>query len=562
MKEIKKFGTWLDENKFDNKFTLTEAKKTAPKAENPKIANTVASASKNAEYFKKLDQAIGISGKIPNEHEALEILKKGEAEFIPAYWNESKGQISIPNAHIDTALDQFLKAGFDCESASGSLRVTFEDGKYIDLHVTGKDITLASGKGDGTTAASQFLVPETPAQESMTAAILQAKAENAKIDGQLPRCVIEFLGEKKAKKLNAFARWLLSSNPALNTGLCKYIDFQVPEDKIEEFQVELANFMFSGNQPWFNSFNKLYESQILQEIASVFKNGVQNWKAAKFCHFWNKIGGKTYRGSWVEDYLSVGRAGSPSKDTVDKSDIFLCFNLPVASRIAQDLLKTKTKEEYIQKMNGYINEKSFIGISLKKISGQVNLSAVNFKTATTAVGDNINDDKKICFKFLKPGDKGNTFALVNARLKPPEKATAVSCEIRVPFTNGHSHDVHMPDDAELIVAVRSNSSRFGSITVEGRFVRTQAQLGKMGDPLMKYFKYSPADELKKLVTPKDSPEKICKAYIKVANDILHLFQSNEEAFYRILADGVGYPLQIGKNKNNVIINSAPYIKIY
>ena len=84
----------------------------------------------------------------------------------------------------------------------------------------------------------------------------------------------------------------------------------------------------------------------------------------------------------------------------------------------------------------------------------------------------------------------------------------------------------------------------------------------MGDPLLKYFKYSPSDELKKLVTPKDSPEKISKAYIKVANDILHLFKSNEEVFYRILADGVGYPLQLGKNKNNVIINSAPYIKIY
>ena len=90
MKAIKKFGEWLVENNFDNKFTLTEAEKTAPKAENPKIANTVASASKNSEYFKKLDQAIGIGGKIPNEHEALEILKKGEAEFIPAYWNESQ----------------------------------------------------------------------------------------------------------------------------------------------------------------------------------------------------------------------------------------------------------------------------------------------------------------------------------------------------------------------------------------------------------------------------------------------------------------------------------------
>jgi len=548
------FSSWLNSKGIDTKFSLNEA------VDSNKIANTTVGAGKNPEYFRILDKAIGINGKIPNEHEAQELLKNG-VELIPAYWNESKGQISIPKVFVDAVIKQLLKKKLDCESANGSLRVIFNDGKYIDLHITGKKIELATGKGD-VSASKQFLVPETPAQESITASILQAKADKVKMGGTIPECVVKFLGEKKVKGLNDFAKWILSSDPTKNTGLCKYIDFQVPDGMVEEFQTELANFMFGGNQPWFKSFNKLYESSILQEISSVFKNGVSNWTAAKFCHFWNRIGGKTFRGSWIDSYLNEGRCGEPSKDTVDKSDIFLCFNLGEAQRVVTDLMRTETREEYFTKMNTYINEKSFIGISLKKISGEVNLSAVNFKTATTAVGDNINDAKKICFKFIKPGDKGNTLNLQAAKIRPAADPNAVTYEIRVPFNVKHAHDVHMSDGTELIVAIRSNGSRFGAITVEGKFTGASAQLGKMVDPIKNRFNYSPSNALKSRIKPTDSKEKVARGYKSVADELLRLFTSDEETFYKILADGVGYPLQIGKNKNNVIINSAPYIKIY
>jgi hypothetical protein len=59
-----------------------------------------------------------------------------------------------------------------------------------------------------------------------------------------------------------------------------------------------------------------------------------------------------------------------------------------------------------------------------------------------------------------------------------------------------------------------------------------------------------------------SQQEVAAAYRSIAEDIINMFQQNEVVVYQILAQGIGYPIQVGKDPANVKIDSAPYIKIY
>ena len=570
------FGEWLNAKRIDTSIVLDEAntkkapaKKPAakkPETSNKKIPSTEKGIADNSDFFGKLAKVIGTEGKFLPAEAARQKLKDGYDGIIPVFINpgSTTSKLYISKKYANEVKDKLDDAGYETEIIGGStLAVKDEEGYYTEIHVGGNEIKIEVGKGEGSgSAIEKYLMPRTPSQECMIAAILQAKAENAiKDPGDVPECVKNFLGEKEIKKLSGFGRWILSSNPVTHTGLCFYDCFRVPDDDVESFQIELANFLFKSADNWYKSFEKLYNSNILQEISSVFKNGVSNWKQALFMHFWRYFHGQDMRDTWVDQYLNNNRCGA-KKDNVDKADIFLCFNPKTAQKIVQDLMTTKTREEYFEKMTRYINEKSFIGISLKKIGKTVTLSAVNFKTYTNATGSNINDEKKVFLKYMKSGDKNNTLDITGAYIKPSTSDTNVTFEIVVPFNAGHAHDLHMPDNACMLVTVRSNGSNVGKITVEAKFKNAAAALGKMVEPLKEFFNYSPTEELSKRIDPRMPIQKISAGYRSVAQDLINLFKADEYKLYQVLAQGIGYPIQLGKDKNNIIVDSAPYIKIY
>lgn len=567
------FSDWLNAKQIDTSIVLDEAaakkpaKKAAPTSASNKLPSTEKSVEKNSDFFGELAKVIGTEGQFLTSGAARQKLKDGYDGIIPVFINGEgtpQAKLYISKAYANEVKDKLDDAGYETEIIGGAvLAVKSADGTETEIHIGKNEIKLEVGKGSGSgSAIEKYLVPATPTQESIIASILQAKAENSVKDpGDVPECVKNFLGEKVVKKLSAFGRWLLSSNPVTHTGVCYYDSFRVPDDDVEGFQIELAHFLFNGTETWYKSFEKLYNSNILQEISSVFKNGVSNWKQALFLHFWRYFHGQDLRDTWVDHYLNDGRCGVV-KDNVDKADIFLCFNPKTAQKIVQDLLTTKTRQEYFDKMTRYINDKSFIGISLKKIGSSVTLSAVNFKTYTNATGDNINPEKKVLLKFFKPGDKNNTLNIAGAKIMPSTSDENVTYTIEVPFNPKHAHDLHMPDNSCMLITVRSNGSSFGKITVEAKFKNAAAQLGKLVVPLKIFFNYSPTDALKNRAKPRMSPQEVAAAYRSIAEDIIGMFQQKEEAVYQMLAQGIGYPIQVGKDPSNVKIDSAPYIKIY
>lgn len=548
----------------------------AGKDENSKkvISSTAVGMQKNKEFFDELANVIGIDGKFPLASEARQMLANGKIKDgkVRVFINDdnSTNRLYISRVYKDEITKTLEDAGYEVEPSGNDVKITSSTGDSTVVHCGGIVLKAKSGADAGAKAAiSKYLIPRTAAQESMIAAILQVLAEGGVrlTDEEIPEHVASFLGEKVISKLTDFGKWLLVSDPVAKTGICEYVNFQVPEDDVENFQIELADFLFNGSDSWYKSFDKLYTSNILSEISDVFTNSISRgeWRRALFLHFWRFYEGKDLRQSLVNDYLNNARCGS-QKDTIDKADIFLAFNMNAANKIIKDLMSTKTKEEYFQKMTSYINAKKFIGISLKKISGDVTLAAVNFKTETNAVGDNINPEKKVFLRFISQGNPNNTLSVSEAVIKESDTSEKVTYVIEIPFNEGHAKDLHVSDNTRLQIYVRSNKSTFGAITVEAKFTNASANLGKIVSAIKEYWKYDTTAELSKKLKdagPNLSKQEVSSKYKEVAQEILEKFKNDELSLYKVLANGIGYPIEIGKGKKrSYVIDSAPYIKIY
>lgn len=561
-----KFIKWLNENMPNiGRFTLNEGTGSIP--------GTKGKLEANAKYLNQIADAVGINGKIPTETEASEILMAGKADDIPVFFKDTNGTLNVTRSKVDSVASALTKNGMNCEVLKDELLIKFEDGQSTSIRFTSKSVSKKS-HGEETIVGKYFTSQNfvTAVQESVTAGILQLMASKHKIrEVTLPDFIKNMIGGDKAeKKLSNFQKWLLASNPATDEGICRYIDCGVNPADAEQWQREWVSFLINGQSAsdrWITAFNNLYNSSILGEIASVFKNGVSNWSAARFMHFFTKTGDKTYHGSWLENYLVNDRCGM-QKDTVDKTDIILCFNETKAKQAVAELFAQDDRQEYFRLMNQFINDKDFIGISLKKVGSSVNLSAVNFKTGSTAIGQNIADEKKICLKFEDVGSKNNTFDIKNAKIANPSLTDdkgkyKVSYIIQIKFNKGHGHDIHQGDDDILNINVRSGNSSHKSVVIEGAITNAKAQLGKMGTFVKDVLKYDATADYTRRVDARSTPEEVAAAYLAVAKNFLALIKANEEGFYRILAGGIAYPVQLGKAEDdNFIIESAPYIKIY
>lgn len=574
---MKQFSSWLNENfKGLVKFNLFEASN--------KISNTEKGWNANQDKLKILGDLFGVEGKLLTAEEA-QVAVNADKPFSNVFLGKKSDTIKVivSKPFVQQTIEVLNAAGVKATIGGEGILLTFDDGMTGQIYSSGIVITKKGGK-NGEMISSNILPSQTTEiQEPIYAAILEAMAHKDKVNGELPEYIAEYLGPRKVKSLDNFDKWILSSDPVQKTGICRYVDFPGANSDVRGFQLELCNFLCGAkSDTWLKAFNNLYHSNVIEEIGKVFKNGVANWSAARFIHFHTRATGKSAgfgKGSWVGSYLSDNRTDkNVQKDTIDKSDIFLCFNTQKAKQIVDEMVPGAefTREQYCSIMNKYVNDKDFIGISLKKIGGGVSVSAVNFKVFTTAQGDNISDDKKVRFKFEAPKSKNNTLDITHAKIMNPELTDEkgklkVTFQIAIPFNKGHGHDIHVPDNEIVLINVRSNSTSGLSCTVEGSFKSASAQLGKMNTAIEQYVPgFNPTAMLKRFCGASKTdtkasldPEVVAQGYRSVAEEILQLFKKDEELCTRIIALGAGYPVEEGTKEEPIyIMDSSPYVKIY
>lgn len=547
-----KFRDWLKENDIVAKFSelLYEA------ARDPnEIVNSRKALEKNRADYETLVKLFGYKGRIPTYQEAN--FDFAANHFMGVFWQKLSevDKLQVSSKQIEYFEKTAKAKHINYEILNDGVKVFLDDQKFIIFRLTGNSVGKTSDTGE--IISSNILVPETAYQESMTAAILQIMAEKKKLKSpEISEELANFIGEKNLKKISPLFKWIITSDPVAQTGICSYVDFKT--DNALALQKELFTFLKGA---WIKSFEALYSSNVLDEIAKVFKNGVTNWKAARFIHFCGMQNGKSLRNTVVRDYLSNGRCGEV-KDVIDKSDIFLCFNMQKAIATINQLMSISDPNEYFATMNDAINNKDFIGISLKQIDGSVHISVANIKTATTATGSNISDEKKIQFKYEGKNNKKNTLNIAGAKINNTNLLDSAgkpkkTFEIVIPMYNGKH--IHMSNDTKIVLSVRSNSSKFGSITIEPQIQGLPAQMGKLVKIFDYNFNYNITKELADKLKIVKEPIDVAKKYLECANEVLSLIQNDEETFYKIIAAGVGYPLQL---EDELQIYSAPYIKIY
>jgi len=542
------FRDWFNKEPIQ----LDEKKAPAVKTE---INATKKNLEKYNQYMPELLKYIGSNGIIPTEEEAAKMLQN--QKYNGFFWRKddlkyvgSSARSNDDKLQAELALNTLETNHVEFQDLKDSMYIVMHDGFKIKLTATGKGITVAEAGKEVITP--KYFIDETGTQESITAAVLNILNKPTKIDGIISPQLAEFIGEKGIKKIekhkNAnFIKWLITSNPKLKTGICSQLDYSHADPLY--FQKELYNFLEGA---WLKHFINLYNSKIINEISTVYTDGF-DMSHAKFLHF-NMYGYGV--SSILGKYLRDGRAGVANKDELDKGDIILCTDINAANAALKDLMTNyKDTKSYCTAVNKYIINKVLIPISLKQTKNLVNLAAVNFKSFTTASGDNIADDKKVIVKYYNKGNKENTFDFSNAECTHAKDG--ISSYIKVPILNPKHLITH---ENVLTCRVGSNSSKFGVIIAEFAIEHYPAQLGKCTSALSK-FGISLASELNSRISRNSSDAEIKKAYDYCADLVLDAFKKHPKEMNKIFALGAGYPVQFGADKEPEL-DSAPYIKIY
>lgn len=419
-------------------------------------------------------------------------------------------------------ITQLFKGDF-----SGGIK-TNEDGEEIATFGTGAEITKL--------------------QEAITAVLLEMNCDG-KTNTSL-KFKKEEVPEEFAKKNDKFniLKWMLTSNPETKSGICAYVDFPIKE------KAKFASAMLEFVKTWGNSFVKVFNiSSVKQLINSIYKTPITSGKW-HFGHFGRND--QPALKATLESYLSGNRVGV-QKDSIDKSDIVLYFNQTEANKIMKSALQAQTKEEHNSILTDAFMQKKLIGISLKKITGDVSLVGVNISNAlTNANGPEIADGKTIAVKYFSKNTKQNTFTR-GSFINEPRLAAEKTGELRIGVNNKES--IHV--DKDILLAIRTkgtanlfavlreanSQANFGNAKVA--FAKTEVNglpgLGfNMNEiqnainkrPINKQIKIM-FDEFRKIISKPGGVKKFSVAF----------------------ADAAGYSVIIDDNFTQI---AAPYIKIY
>lgn len=352
-------------------------------------------------------------------------------EFEDAY--VSKRFITNTKKYIIT---QLFKGDF-----SGAIK-TNEDSEEIETFGTGAVITKL--------------------QEAITAVLLEMNCNgetNASLKFNKEEVPAEYA--KKNDKFNIL-KWMLTSDPELGTGICAYVDFPIKE------KTKFASAMLSFVKVWGNTFVKVFNiSNVKQLINSIFKTPITSSKW-HFGHFGRND--QPALKATLKSYLSGNRIGV-QKDDIDKSDIVLYFNSIEANKIMRAALQAKTEEEHNLILTEAFMQKKLIGISLKKITGDVSLIGVNISNAlTNANGPEIAAEKTIAVKYFSRNTKQNTFTS-ESFVNEPRLGAEKTGELKIVVNNKES--IHVDKDIILAIRTKGTSNLFAVL----REANSQANFG-------------------------------------------------------------------------------------
>lgn len=438
-------------------------------------------------------------------------------EFEAAY--TSKRFITNSKKSIIT---QLFKGDF-----SGGIKIS-ETGEEIETFGTGAVITKL--------------------QESITAVLLEMNCNgmtNASLKFNEDEVPAEFA--KKNDKFNIL-KWMLTSNPETKSGICAYVDFPIKE------KTKFAAAMYQFVKVWGNSFVKVFNiSNVKQLINSIYKTPITSGKW-HFGHFGRND--QPQLKATLEQYLSGNRVGQ-QKDSVDKSDIVLYFNTAEANKIMRSVLNAKTEEEHNLILNDAFMQKKLIGISLKKITAEVNLVGVNISNAmTNANGSEIADGKTVVVKYSSINTEQNTFTSESFK-NGPRIDSEKTGEMRIYVNNKES--IHMNKD--VVLAIRTKGGN--NLSAILREANSQANLGNAKTAFAK----TEVDGLPGLgfnireiqSTLRRSPLKkqiriLFNEFKKIVNE-----PDGVKKFSVAFAYAAGYSVMIDDNFTQL---AAPYIKIY
>jgi hypothetical protein len=419
-------------------------------------------------------------------------------------------------------ITQLFKGDF-----SGAIK-TSKDGVECETFGTGADITKL--------------------QEAITAVLLEMNCDgmtNASLKFNKEEVPAEFA--KKNDKFNIL-KWMLTSDPEQGTGICAYVDFPIKE------KAKFTSAMLLFVKAWGNSFVKIFNiSNVKQLINSIYKTPI----TANKWHF-GHFGRNDQQALKVtlESYLSGNRIGV-QKDSIDKSDIVLYFNAPEANKIMRQALQAKTKEEHNSILTDAFMQKKLIGISLKKITGEISLVGVNISNAiTNANGPEIVNEKSVAVKYFSRNTKQNTFTSKSFTNEPRLGAEKTG-ELRIAVNNKES--IHLDKDIILAIRTKGTTNLFAVL----REVNSQANFGNAKVAFAK----TEVDGLPSLgfninEIQNAVRERPINEQIKILFDEFRRIVRNPEGIKKFsvaFADAAGYSIIVDDVFTQL---AAPYIKIY
>lgn len=431
-------------------------------------------------------------------------------------------------------------------SGTSDMALVLPSGAKIKLHQSSKAKSF------------KYLKNTTDFQEAVIAALMQMRVDHIQIP--IP-------ADKKKAKYPVQA-WMESSDPVKKTGICKYLDYTVPPEDVEQFQAEINMILTSNSNGWRNCFEAIYKQDWRQVIDSVFVKK-PTWFKPLFIHDNMRLPANIK--SAAAKFLGRQRCGV-QKDTVDKTDVLLVFNSAEAADLMEQCMKfTKDQiEEHNKFVNEMVNQGRMIGLSLKQTGADVMVAAVNFNLKTTAVGDNINDKYKVVVQ-IDPSNPANcTFNCNKKALDvPPFKEGVKTYVIGVPFNKGHAKDLHAGDDDKLGIFIReaggTKQCNFGLVGAKAFFGKGNLALKETvpDEP-----GYVPIDLTAIINRAKANGEDTPHAVYRGVQRIQSLIYTHQWTFTKIFAKSAGYPLAIlGKDKKgrkhyDYEIVAAPYLKIF
>lgn len=380
----------------------------------------------------------------------------------------------------------------------------------------------------------------TEIQESITSVLLEMNVN------RVPLNINDEAVPEKFKKKPDIIKWLISSKPSQESGICHYMDFGLSD---EEFAVAMTNFLDS----WGKSMEKIYGANVRQLISAIYKRGITAKKWI-FGHF----GRKDLAGiPELEQYLKNDRCGV-NKDDADKSDIVLFFNPAVARRIMRSAMGAKSIAEHNEILNNAFFKQNLIGISLKQLGSTFNLIGVNLNNSFTNVSsEEINPDKVAAVIHRTRNTARNTFNTSMIKRIAPAKSLSGTIELEP----NNKKSIHINREVQITFRTRGTPTisvtigEKGAKALMGSAKQSFAKKEINGIPGMNF----DIAGIEEAMGGKhgDTTKKI-NAIMK---EFLAIVQAKGglKKFALAFADAIGYSFE---SDESFVQLSAPYIKIY